>query len=156
MAWDDPNLHQIASEFFRTFSRMEYALKAAGFLVRNQRKAEADWGRFALEVEAALASSEPAEIQGAITFVLTEPPKKQVNVNNFIEWDTTPPDAANRAELLLRYVCRVRNNLFHGGKFNGHWFQPERSGELLHASLIILDACRKACPAVDRAYHSES
>ena len=154
MAWDDPKLHQIANEFFRKFSRMEYALKAAGFLVTNQRNAEADWKRFALNIEAALTSPDAAEIQGAIMLILTEPPKKQVNVNNILEWDPTPPDAANQAELLLRYVCRVRNNLFHGGKFNGHWFQPERSGELMHASLIILDACRKACPEVDRAYHA--
>ena len=101
-----------------------------------------------------MAEPKTAELQSAIAFMLKESPKKQVNVDNLIEWDSTPPNAANQAELLLRYICRVRNNLFHGGKFNGHWFQPERSGELMRASLIILNVCRETCPDVNRAYQS--
>lgn len=133
---------------------MEYALKAAGFLKNAQRHAEADWKRFAAEIEVRLAAVKEVKLQGAIDFLLKEPPKKQVNINNVLGWETTPPGAANQTELLLRYVCRVRNNLFHGGKFNGRWFQPERSGKLISASLVILDACRRACPEVDRAYYS--
>lgn len=132
---------------------MEYALKATRFLVKDRRNAEADWATFATDVHDALTASE-AGVRSAVAFILGAPPKKQVNVDNRIEWDATPPDAANETELVLRYVCRVRNNLFHGGKFNGHWFQPERSGELMQASLIILNFCREACRDVDRAYRA--
>jgi len=154
MRWDDPKLHQIAGEFFRTFSRMEYALKAAGFMVENRRNAEADWGRFATAIGNALVDENSAAVREAIAYIRKYPPKKQINVNGQIQWDPTPPDASNDTELLLRYVCRVRNNLFHGGKFNGRWFEPERSGELIHASLKILTFCREASPDVNRAYHS--
>jgi hypothetical protein len=47
-----------------------------------------------------------------------------------------------RIELILLWVRRVRNNLFHGGKFNGHWFQPERSEQLITASLVVIHAFR--------------
>jgi len=49
-----------------------------------------------------------------------------------------PPHSISHTDLVLAYVRRVRNNLFHGGKFNGHWFEPQRSGELLTHSLCIL------------------
>lgn len=154
MSWDDPRLHSLAAEFFRTFSRMEYALKAAGHFVKNQRKAEPDWPGFAATVEAAFAACDSRAVKEAADFILREPPRKQINVNNRIEWDSTPPQAADQIDLLLAYVRRVRNNLFHGGKFNGHWFQPERSGDLIQASLVLLNWCREANTDVDRAYHS--
>jgi hypothetical protein len=154
MRWDDPKLHKIAGEFFRTFSRMEYALKAAGFMVENRRNAEADWGLFATAIGNALVDENSDAVREAVAYIRKNPPKKQVNIRGLIQWDKTPPRAANDTELILRYVCRVRNNLFHGGKFNGRWFEPQRSGELIHASLIILNFCRQACPDVDRAFHS--
>lgn len=119
--------------------------------MKNQKEAKADWAGFAAEVHDALTISEK-EVRSAVAFILNQPPKKQINVNNRIEWDNTPPNAKNETELVLRYICRVRNNLFHGGKFNGRWFQPERSGELMQASLIILNFSREACPDVDQAY----
>ncbi len=151
MRWDEPELYKVASDFFRTFSRMEYALKAVGFFVRNQRQAEADWTRFAGEVHAALTRANE-KVREAANFILSKPPKKQVIVNSHLDWDTTPPDAENEADLVLLYVRRVRNNLFHGGKFNGQWFDPERSGDLMKASLIILNFCREACPDVSQAF----
>lgn len=154
MRWDDPELHRMAGEFFRTFSRMEYALKAAGFMIENRRNAEADWGRFAEAVGNTLVDEGSEAVRTAVAYIRKSPPKKQINVNGLIQWDQTPPDASSETELILRYVCRIRNNLFHGGKFNGRWFEPERSGELIQAGLVILYLCRQACPDVDRAYHS--
>ena len=58
----------------------------------------------------------------------------------------------HQAELVLRLVCRVRNNLFHGGKFNGHWFEPQRSDELLSHALVILAACVSNHEKVHDAY----
>ena len=159
MPWDDPALNQAASDFFRSFARMEYALKAAGFLVKGtakasaKQKAKANWKDFADAVQPA-ASSMPANVRAAIDFILNSPPKKQVVVNGGLEWDATPPQAQHEMELALGFICRVRNNLFHGGKFNGRWFEPERSGELMRSSLIVLTWCRDVCVDVRQAYES--
>lgn len=153
MNWNDPDLHHMASDFFRTFARMEYALKATSFLVPHRRNAEADWKAFAAEIQPALEQADE-EVRRAVAFILAEPPRKQINVNGRIEWDNTQPDADHEAELVLRYICRIRNNLFHGGKFNGHWFQPERSGQLMQSALVVLNHCREACPNVAQAYRA--
>lgn len=154
MRWDDPALHKLAGEFFRMFSRMEYALKATGYLVPSQRNAEADWTKFAIDIHENFANIATEQLGKATTFLLTEPPKKQINNNGVVEWDPTPPDAKNQTHLLLRYVCRIRNNLFHGGKFNGRWFEPERSGPLIQEGIEVLSACLQVSEKVNAAYHS--
>ncbi len=154
MHWDDPALHKRAAEFFRIFSRMEYALKATGYLVPSRRNAEADWTKFALDIHELFANIDTEQLGKATTFLLTEPPKKQINNNGVVEWDPTPPDAKNQTDLLLHYVCRIRNNLFHGGKFNGRWFEPERSGPLIHEGIEVLSVCLQVSEKVNAAYHS--
>lgn len=74
--------------------------------------------------------------------------------NGLIAWDDSRPQTDSRADELLIYVRRVRNNLFHGGKFNGHWFEPERSEPLLRYSIAILDACIREIPEIYEAYYS--
>lgn len=145
------DINELAYEFFKEFARCEYCLKAVG-LRKASRDACASWDAFANEVRATLESPNSAALAVAITYYLANPPKKQVVENGCLEWDAALPRHANNAELLLRLVCRVRNNLFHGGKFNGHWFEPERSKELLSHGLTILRECREAHPAVKEAY----
>ena len=33
----------------------------------------------------------------------------------------------------------MRNNLYHGAKFNGTWFDPQRSERLLGHGLVVLE-----------------
>lgn len=132
---------------------MEYALKATVFLRPGRRAAEADWTSFAAAIHRSFTDAISIEVQEAKVLLLEKPPKKQINQDGEIDWCSSAPDAQNETDLLLKYVCRVRNNLFHGGKFNGRWFEPERSGPLIQASSQILQACREACPEVDAAYH---
>lgn len=58
------------------------------------------------------------EVHQAIEYILKEPPKKQFIVNGSIEWRDIAPQSNSNAEILFQYIRRVRNNLFHGGKFN--------------------------------------
>lgn len=44
----------------------------------------------------------------------------------------------NENDLFFLYVRRVRNNPLQGGKFNGRFFDPEQSRELLEHSITIL------------------
>ncbi len=56
-----------------------------------------------------------------------------------IAWSSAPPNGSCDTDYFLLLVRRVRNNLFHGGKFNEHWFEPERSEHLISHSITILN-----------------
>ncbi|MES9852477.1 MAG: hypothetical protein ABW170_11670 [Candidatus Thiodiazotropha sp. L084R] len=135
----EPELEQLAIEFFKVFSRSEYALKAAGFH-RGDGNAEANWTEFAKSVENFAQSPDDEYLESAIEFIQQSPPRKQVVVDGLIDWSAALPNKPLKADNLLIYIRRVRNNLFHGGKFNEHWFDPERSERLIRNSLVILRA----------------
>jgi hypothetical protein len=145
-------LDALSFEFFREFARCEYCLKAVGLREPKRRDPTADWGAFANEVQAVFQTPSSSELAAAIKYYLEKPPKKQVLRNGLLDWDEAQPDHKNQAELVLRLVCRARNNLFHGGKFNGHWFEPQRSEELLRHGLCILRSVVAAHPGVSEAY----
>ena len=146
------HLDDLASQLFQVFSRTEYALKASGYN-NGDGAAEANWKKFALAVEGVVANPSSLEVKEAIDFMFNAPPKKQIIVGGNIQWKVSEPSSNSRADKLLIYVRRVRNNLFHGGKFNGHWFEPERSEPLLRHSLVILSACVESVLEVREAYH---
>lgn len=147
-------LDALSMDLFRTFARCEYALKAAGFYVgRNDVKA--DWRTFANSIGNALDDALDPALSTSIDYIRNHPPRKQVIRDERLDWDDTAPEAASNADLLLAYVRRVRNNLFHGGKFNGQWFEPERSTHLLTHSLCILQQVIEMNPRVRDAYHSD-
>lgn len=146
------SLDRLAAKLFHVFSRTEYALKAAGYN-NGDGNAEANWNKFALAVEGVVANPTSPELKEAIDFIFNAPPKKQIIADGIIEWASVEPNTNSRADKLLQYVRRIRNNLFHGGKFNGHWFAPERSEPLLRHSLVILNACVEATREVREAYH---
>ena len=73
--------------------------------------------------------------------------------NGELAWDESPVQSTSKAQLVLLLIRRIRNNLFHGGKFNGRWFEPERSELLMHHALIILKACAMNHAAVSEAYN---
>jgi len=145
-------LEHLAIDMFHTFARFEYSLKAAGFH-NGDGPAEANWRKFAEQAAALFDDPQGEALNEAITYILNHPPKKQVVANALIDWSEAAPQTNLRSDLVLIYVRRVRNNLFHGGKFNGRWFEPQRSEELLRHSLTILRACLAASEDVGRAFH---
>jgi len=149
---NEKDLDELASELFHVFSRTEYSLKAASFN-NGDGAAEANWRKFALAVENLISNPNSQQLKDAIDFILNKPPKKQVIRNGVIEWEKSEPTTDSQADKLLIYVRRVRNNLFHGGKFNGHWFAPERSEALIRSSLVILTSCVEFESNVRSAYH---
>lgn len=149
---DNNDLDALAAELFHVFSRTEYALKASGFN-NGDGEAKANWQSFAKAVEALIANPPSSDLRAAIDFILSAPPKKQMIIDGVITWQVVEPSTSSQADKLFQYVRRVRNNLFHGGKFNGHWFSPERSAPLLKCSLIVLRAAVEVVPKVRKAYH---
>jgi hypothetical protein len=129
----------------------EYALKAVG-LHKGNGPAEPDWRAFAERVSGLFDDPCNAEFSEAVEYILAYPPKKQVIEDGVLSWCATAPNTNLKSDLVLQYIRRVRNNLFHGGKFNGRWFEPERSQQLLKHSLVILAACLDASSEVGEAY----
>ncbi len=148
-------LDELSLEVFRTFARCEYALKAAGY-VQGANEVKADWKRFAANSSELFERPPSKEFEAAIRFLLDHPPQKQVYREGKLQWSSNKPDANSEADLTLAYVRRVRNNLFHGGKFNGHWFAPQRSLDLLSHSLCVLRHVIQADADVRKAYGEES
>lgn len=150
---DNEPMNQLACELFRVFAQFEYCLKATGFCVAGSGDAaKPDWRRFAQELPIRLADSEDLAVRCAIAYILEHPPKKQAFRDGALQWADVAAQAVNENDLVLLYVRRVRNNLFHGGKFNGRFFDPERSQKLLVHSVAILMACIFAMPPMLDAY----
>ncbi len=150
------SIDRLCYEFFREFARCEYCLKRVGLLDRNRRDPTADWGAFATQVQDVFQTPPSEEVANAIKCYVTSPPKKQVFKNGALDWAESVPDHKSQAELVLRLVCRVRNNLFHGGKFNDVWFDPQRSEDFLRAGLQLLRAVVSAHPRVRDAYENRA
>ena len=147
----DAHLNDRAAEMFRLFARFEYALKAVGFH-NGHGSAKPDWRAFAKSVAWNFEQIDDAALTEAVAYIRAHPPKKQIIKDGLLDWDESAPETDLEVDRLLIYVRRVRNNLFHGGKFNGHWFAPERSEVLLRHSMTILGACLNASPAVKEAF----
>ncbi|MEQ9106824.1 MAG: hypothetical protein RLO04_05110 [Limnobacter sp.] len=131
-------LDQISYRFFKLFAQYEYALKAMGYGRAGRLKAaEVDWDRFANEIGIALIRSQDHAVVEARTYLLDHPPKRQVWINNSVDWAVVP-SVDRSAQSLFGHLRRVRNNLYHGGKFNGRWIDPDRSEELITRSLALL------------------
>ncbi|MEW6325604.1 MAG: hypothetical protein AB1515_09495, partial [Nitrospirota bacterium] len=112
---------ELLLEFFLTFARFEFALKQAGFLKQSSRErpdAKPDWDSFAQELRGVFQSSGNPQLLQACDHLLLNPPWREVVINGATGWDSSAEDdQLSEVEQLLRYVRRVRNNLFHGGKF---------------------------------------
>jgi len=154
---------ELLLSFFLTFSRFEYALKASSYFIRptattnNALKppdAKPDWDRFAISLRDIFKKDKNQTLLDACEYIIESPPWKQVIVNNAVAWESPiRPERESEIEFILRMVRCVRNNLFHGGKFNIEAFeQTQRTKKLLFCSLTILDECLVLSPRVKDAF----
>lgn len=62
-------------------------------------------------------------------------------VHDKLKWVHADANQGDSHYDLFVYIGRVRNNLFHGGKFQGRYLSdPERSLELINHCTTILNA----------------
>lgn len=148
----EQELNTLANKLFREFARFEYSLKAAGFH-GGDGDAKPDWRSFSKSIPNLFNNITDDKLAEAVDYFRQYPPKKQIIKDEHLQWDDSDPQTDLETDSILTYVRRVRNNLFHGGKFNGRWFEPQRSEELLRYSLTILEACRRASSDVNNAYN---
>ena len=140
----DNELDQLAFEFFKIFAQYEYALKRTGYTRFRNGKIFLDWDRYAREKGQLVweLRHKNQNLLNAIEYLLKEPPKKQILIEGKLCWKDA--SRGKTVDDLFAHVRRVRNNLFHGGKFGGEWLAPDRSRELINNSLIILRAQKMA------------
>jgi hypothetical protein len=140
--------------FFLAFSRFEYALKRSGFVRGSSERVEADWDGFASEHRYALDPDSDPGLRAAVNYFEAHPPKKQILRGKRLSWGDSAP-RGNEPLLcwLIQMLRRVRNNLFHGGKFPSHPIEdPARDPLLIDHSLMILKACLALNREVERHF----
>ena len=149
-------------EFFSTFSCFEFALKNSGWYrpPRNNEdpntgyRAEPDWDRFARSLNGTFRFDTSTHLAEACDYLLMNPPWREVVANGSLMWDAAAEsNTLSDVEKLLRYVRRVRNNLFHGGTFSTlPVLDRRRKAELLQFSLVVLKECLRLSPSVRAEY----
>jgi len=132
---------ELACEFLATFSRAEYALKATiQFALGDADGVKAGWDGFAEAIDKSFCAVEDEEFKGAVNYLLSRPPRKQVLENGAVRFADQVIDKKQPvAQQVLLMVRTVRNNLFHGGKhlpLGEH--EPGRNERLVSASIAIL------------------
>jgi hypothetical protein len=149
----DNSDRQLAWQFFVFFSRFEYALKRCSEYLRPE--VQPNWDRFSSENNAAFLRLSSPELLAAIEYFKNSPPQKQVLIDEQLAWAAADAYDSRKPLLvwLLTAVRRVRNNLFHGGKFPGFPISdPSRDKYLISNAIVILDACLSLDPSVSRQF----
>ena len=133
---------KIVYRFFITFSRFEFALKESLIYAHQQGNyVEPNWDVFTNAIEGNFNPAKTKELKDAVDYILQHSPKKQYLENGLILWrDRVFAKNVSDLKRLNNHIRDIRNNLFHGSKFNGN-YQPDisRNIKLLISSLIILD-----------------
>ncbi|MBU2922226.1 hypothetical protein KO504_12805 [Winogradskyella psychrotolerans] len=133
---------KILIDFFVTFSRFECALKSTiEFASVNNQKVSPNWDLFIISIRDIFNSEKTQDLNEATNFILNFSPRVQTLNNNNLEWIEREfsPNTSDINKLNL-HIRDVRNNLFHGGKFNGNYQQDvSRNYRLIKSSLIILN-----------------
>ncbi len=145
--------HDLLFEFFLTFARFEFALKAAGFVTGDLQKAKPDWPLFGSSLDLAKVRQDPS-CAAAVDYLELHPPWRQVVTPDGLAWDSTVGFTTfELMDQVLELVRRVRNNLFHGGKFNDEVHSgPGRNELLLRHSLAVLHRCLELSSPVAASY----
>lgn len=125
-------------DFFVTFARFEYALKATGFSRDRHGGAEADWDRF-IESAERLDSQELTAILSVGQGLLDAPPKKLVWRAETLDWQEVTRVGQTEIRFLLEAVKRAKNNLFHGGKFLTNAEPGDRNKSVVGDALNVLN-----------------
>ena len=134
----------VTMRFFVVFSCFEFALKRAGYASRRRRKdVVADWDGFGRRFSDRFFSAVTDEVLNAVRYLTENPPRKEVlNDWDELDWEDAPcADPTSLLDILI-IVRRVRNNLFHGGKFpSGPVPFPGRDRDLVCSCILVLEAC---------------
>lgn len=128
-------------DFFITFSRFECALKISSFSSGDSNKVSANWDVFIASISPNFNKDKNPQLSQAVDYLIQNAPRIQMIVNGQLGWRdrifTPNNQEINKLSLSIR---DIRNNLFHGGKFNGNYQADiSRNYILLKNAIIILN-----------------
>lgn len=127
---------ELACRFFAVFSRFEFALKESGCMRKDMKRAEPAWRCFGEEAAQWLNVAPGSALDAAILYLNGNPP--QVQMRN--GWQVEPLHGETAIARAIDAACRVRHNLFHGGKHTPH--SPDGHDQrLVESALAVLTAC---------------
>lgn len=148
--------------FFVTFSRFEFAMKRCGCFKEHpkkgtDRRAEPDWDALAEResIKNQLLASPSEVVLKACEYLLKYPPQSEmVRCKQLKFVATTRNSNESEVRYVLRLVQKVRNNLFHGGKFpNGPIPDAIRNDVLLKSCIDILYRCLILDDEISACFH---
>jgi hypothetical protein len=144
----------LMTEFFITFSRFECALKASIFVNGNQDRVSANWDTFVASIAPTFNQAKTANLNTAVDYLIQNPPRVQSLDNGQLSWrDRNFQPNEPLLNKLSQSIRDVRNNLFHGGKFNGNYQQDvSRNFILLKNSITILNEWLELSAVVRQNY----
>src|SRR5688572_11624775 len=106
------------TEFLGVFARFEFALKLAGLGGNPGDDAQPNWDMFAARVGPLFNRAATPALTAAVDYLIQAPPKKQVvDAHGHLTFIETPTQGGTEFQQVMLSVRRVRNNLFHGAKF---------------------------------------
>ena len=141
---------ELAFEFFTKFSVFENGLKNSGYYKQSGRYGvQPDWEEFSKQIDHDFSEmiNRPykKELENAVLYFLRFPPRKQGIENNELVFKDNNFEDKILSERLSILIRCVRNNLFHGGKFE---YERPRDTLLLQFSIIILEEWAELIPSV--------
>ncbi len=140
----NPLPDQLVFEFMWKFSAFECAIKRLGCYKPkgNDGPAEPNWDDYANRLNEQGVKTATTFLAAAHALVELAP-KQQIVKDGKLGWsDVVRGDGETYARFVLRLVCTVRNNLFHGGKYeDGPVHEVARNKTLLEAALALLTEC---------------
>lgn len=132
---------ELILDFFLAFSRFEYALKSSGFSNGDENGITPSWDKFASAIKDSFDRKQNQKLDIAVEYLIKNSPKKQILSSGILAFKSRENlDDLHLVFRLKLNICDIRNNLFHGGKFDGD-FEPEvsRNYILLKHSITILN-----------------
>lgn len=154
MMFSEREFNRATQEFVYVFSRMEYALKRAGYYNDSKNGyIDVSWDKFVNSLENGFFDNNKDSED--FKYLVEFPPKKLGIQSDEKGSEWLAQKCPQTALELFVAVRRVRNNLFHGGKYHGQqllWVS--RNDALIRACLGVLKTAREAHCEVNDAFSS--
>lgn len=134
----------LVTGFSVLFSYIEFSLKCSGFAWESpQGHLSVDWDRYGQVMRPRFVVSRTEELEQAVEYLTQNPPSRQILKDGTLDWEPVKPVRDADLAQILRVVRRVRNNLFHGGKFpTGYVAEPGRDRRLIESCIAVLLECQ--------------
>jgi len=129
---------ELITKFLICFGRFENGLKRTGYAKSTTS------GRIGIKhldfVKEQCNKNLKVNCEYEVNYLINNPPKKQVTEDQNLKWVEEHYDADTEIEQVTKIIRAVRNNLFHGGKYNtGYEKDTARDTKLIQCSLRLLD-----------------